>query len=290
MEISDDNKPPYYFPQSIPADAYSWKPFANGTRMLIHEGKKAQYAGTVLRAPRKTERELNGTGMLSDITKQDIAWQTILKHYLRNNVEEVFPFLDQDSQGKTRAYSIQRKINIQTDLSHCFGDPCVRLSTKGLDSFAKLISGIRRLIQEQGIIPDIVGHGNVVATADDRVILVDINNLRPHLSGLDFLKDKDEEKIRDILNDIVYRGKDPRSFVTNGYLDEQGNPIGDASLFQLRNWDLYLNEKTGVRKTTDVLKDPLYEMFEVGTGNPIPALRNRLFNMIMNIDSALNLA
>lgn len=294
METSSVN-PPDYFPQSISPHAYEWEPFANGTRMNIHRGKKDQCADTVLRVPRKTEHELNGNDILSDITRRDIAWQETLKRYLGNNMEEVFPFLSQDARGKSRAYSIQRMIHPKAEISHCFGSPCRELGETALESFAKLIEGTRKLILEQKIIPDLVGIGNVVLTDDDRVVLVDINNLRPILLGLDFLKSPNEETANNVLKEILDQRKDPKSIVAHGYLDENENPIGDISLRLLRSWELYLEEvkgsrEVGARDLKTIQQDPMYEMFGSNSENPVAKLRGTIFNIIQSADSPLNLA
>lgn len=294
METQSVN-PPDYFPQSISPHTYEWEPFANGTRMNIHRGKEGRYADTVLRVPRKTEHELTGNGILSDITRKDIAWQKTLKKYLGNNMEEVFPFLSQDAHGKSRAYSIQRMVHPKAEISHCFGSPCRELGKTALESFAKLIAGTRKLILEQKIIPDLVGRGNVVLTDDDRVVLVDINNLRPILLGFDFLKSPDEESAKNVLQEIFEQRKDPKSVVSHGYLDENENPIGDISLQLLRSWELYLEEvkgsrEVGARDLKAIQEDPMYEMFESNSENPVAKLRGTIFNIIQNMDSPLNLA
>ncbi len=235
---------------------------------------------TVLRAPRIPENIMfdiaqrtgevftNGYGdpRVSPITKRDIAAQFALPKHIGRNMAPVLPFVDEDMEGHIRVYSTQQRLSMARDISHAWGDPTTDMSLEARKSFARLLQGTRELIENERVIPDLVGHGNVILTDDNRVVLVDINNIRPYLGETEWSR---QEMTQELWKAMINRegGELLRNFLAPGYVDELGQPIGDASLYQLRRWELALAKhrdatQAEARDTDTVKNDPLYTVID----------------------------
>lgn len=286
---------PDYFPSSR-VGYYEPRPLGQGTRMCVHAS--VNDGPTVLRAPKTRESDMfeasrdtgeafvNGSDdpRIAPITQRDMRVQDFLNMHIGRNMAPVLPFVDTDMRGEIRVYSTQRRISVAKDLSHTWGDPTIDMDRSVRRSFARFVNGTRELVQERHLIPDLVGHGNVVLTEDGNVVLVDVNNVRPWLDDKHWCT---AEMTQDLWEAMIDRngGVILRDFLAPGYVDELGQPIGDASLFQLKQWETHLarhkdSALTESRSLLEIDNDPCYVVIDA----EINMWRDRILTFMLHGD------
>lgn len=282
-----------HIPRSqIKAVDFNQRLLGQGTRMAVAPMIDVCHA---LRIPLKSEDDLvkkSGAArvvdsdgrQISNITQMELERLKILKKYLGNHLPDMTPIGDLDLEGNYVYANIAERILITRGLvGWSFMTP--RDAPDGLyEDLVQFTLGLMKLVEREGLIPDLIGAGNVVVgklvlgekeggtlkTDTPNAYLLDVNNVQRVMNNREFFevllrnmgKDTQEKTVDEMAKttgDLVmsreldltrltrpFRRMNPQSnqmellnktvtLFPEGYLDDQDIPMGDLSLYSLKN-------------------------------------------------------
>lgn len=198
---------------------------------------------TVLRVPRRTEHQLiaefGSSGRVALATGHEVSIVTdtelrdleAIEGFIGAFVPDTAPFPDLDLKGSFRYYSIQRRVRIMVDLRSCTSRLLDVHSRRSLERF---IRDVRDMVESLGLLPDLVGRGNLVLDRFGLVKLIDINNFRRLVPDDEIANGPTEADF-----DAWARGLGRiTDWLPAGFVDDLGHPIGDLSMAQLRRLEI----------------------------------------------------